>query len=332
LRGLPLRGSFFAFAEFGGETPGRQIPWRRAMVHDTTIGLTVLSISWVTVCGGIWTLAERADRVLTPEVRKATTDWLLSGKFEPFSGGWADAFAAAFDAVFGKRLFSFKGFIRSCAVSVVWFLLLYLVWAAVHVHYVRTELAAYVKSESWVVAIGAPFCVTIVLNFIPDYISLLKSRRIILWMQRSDHLLSSLGLMLLDIVITLLIGLLAYLSLTYVVSKNMPPIDATPTYELLSDTVKDFFHSVVLLKQHSISGVPFPKGLWFYTTFMTSSWVILHVCAGLLSRAVHSLGSLSRGMTRLFDVRKQPFLSLAVMAIALVTAAYIPIGLLSVVF
>jgi hypothetical protein len=65
---------------------------------------------------------------------------------------------------------------------------------------------------------------------------------------------------------------------------------------------------------------------------MTSSWVILHVCAGLLSRAVHSLGSLSRGMTRFFDVRKQPFLSLAVMAIALVTAAYIPIGLFSVVF
>jgi hypothetical protein len=124
----------------------------------------------------------------------------------------------------------------------------------------------------------------------------------------------------------------AFTATTCVVSKFVEPADPTPTLRLLADTVKYFFQRVVFLRYEAISGVPIPKGLWFYTTFMTSTWVILHVGAGLLSRAVRSVGSLSRAMTRLFDVRQQPCLSLAVMTIVLITAAYIPIGLFAVVF
>jgi hypothetical protein len=63
---------------------------------------------WLFVTGAIWKTGERTEKVVSPAIRKATSDWLLQNRPSRVTSLFATVFGGAFEAVFGPRQFSVR--------------------------------------------------------------------------------------------------------------------------------------------------------------------------------------------------------------------------------
>jgi len=290
------------------------------------LGITLVAIggSWAAITGGIWTMGERAENVISPEGRKMAADWLQSENLGPLIGTWAGILAHAFDHIFGKRHLSWRCFLRSCAASLVCVFSVAALWAAVR----PQQFLSFIHNKDAGLPIPiATLALTGVLSLLPDYISLLKGRRIIVQLQHTKS--SSIAVLLVgaDIIMSAAIGFMAFAIILFATDS---PFESGIYNGIISipGSIRKawaFLLEYVLPLNAIDSGEP-TVGIWFYATFLTSFWVLLHAASGVLIRISGSIRSMSNVMKRLLDVREKPILSLAMITIAIVTVFYIGIG------
>jgi len=127
------------------------------------------------VTSGIWKLFESIETVVSPEAKESTSKWLAQLSLEDHFTSWAKIFSGVFDHIFGTRHPSRRCFRRSSIASLIAVLVMTLFWA-----YLRTEeFMAFIDEDGTVVGILVIFITSVILNLVPDYLSLLESRYVL---------------------------------------------------------------------------------------------------------------------------------------------------------
>ncbi len=165
-------------------------------------------VAGATLAGLVWKFFERVEGVANENWRLSISIWLLDQERTETSlaskaENWPSAFAALFDQIFGERHLTLHCFLRSCLVSLCGVLIMFGIWAFNYPPSVKEyfecnpyPVIGYVPSF--------PFITTL-----PDYLSLLKSRRLIKAMGHNDLRLVPFWIVL-DIVLTVAISVTAY--------------------------------------------------------------------------------------------------------------------------
>jgi hypothetical protein len=275
--------------------------------------------AWLALLGGIWTLFSRAEEVASPAARHAISQWLRDLDVTGVGRTWPATFTGVFDSLFGERHWSWRCFRRSCVASLVWVMILAGLWTAL-----RPSDASEVWQAHGVIAAPIMLTFTAMLNFVPDYLSLLKTRYFVASMSHNPSAPRTHLLLLGDSVVTCVIGFLALLAL-YAFGLVAGFTDTFSLNEFNRETFGDpgFY---VLIPYEGDTSVP-PAGIWFYSTFFTSVWVWLYALSGAAIKLVELVGIGLARLRSVLDVDQKPLLSLGVVSMVLVSLAFWTVAL-----
>ena len=150
------------------------MPDTLSTITDFIIKPSVPFAAGVVLFGTVWGFFKGVESVLTDDTKLEIAVWLLDRKkLSPRFQGWPDTFGKVFDRVFGKKHLSWRCFLRSAIVSCITLVLGVLFFYS-PVSYVKMLADRRVYVLLGYTALGA-----IVVNVVPDYLSLLKTRFLI---------------------------------------------------------------------------------------------------------------------------------------------------------
>jgi hypothetical protein len=260
--------------------------------------------------------------VLTDRTKLEIAVWLLGVKVGQKVEPWPDTFAKVFDRVFGTKHLSWKCFWRSCIASFAASLLTVgTYWIHKRVAFETTDLARISQIAFFVSTAG---------TFLPDYLSLLKTRWFISLMSRWNKDGWRIGLLMGDLLITGLIAvaLLSVLRVTftvdYIEGGKAIPWWAKWRRELgvqpfLTGSIPEYINS---------EDAP----LWFYPPFFTSLWLWLYAGSGFILKVARRFDIGFEWFNRKFDIEKKPLQSIGLVAGVLVAVVYWAVAIVSRVF
>ena len=137
-------------------------------------GLEFYVFAWATTTGGLWFLFEKAEKALSEGSRDRVVGWLGQSDLRGSIEAIPSQFAALFDLVFGEKHLAWKCFRRSSLASAIT---------------VATTSGAMIvivngipEAGEWVSAFqffGLVLPIAMILNLVPDYLSLLETRWIL---------------------------------------------------------------------------------------------------------------------------------------------------------
>jgi TPR repeat protein len=127
----------------------------------------------LTAAGIIYGLIAKGGEHLSRDTKENTTLWLL-GEYEDT---WAHQLSLLMDKIFGSKHLSWNCFLRSSAASLLFVLLLYFSFSKAGFLEVKARAGGNL-SFAGVLGLG------ILLNLIPDYLSLLETRWLLRWFQK----------------------------------------------------------------------------------------------------------------------------------------------------
>ncbi|MCI0483426.1 MAG: hypothetical protein L0Y78_02465 [candidate division NC10 bacterium] len=281
---------------------------------DLKVPLLFLYVtSWAAVTGGVWALFERAETVASPETKAVISRWLRNLDPAGTVSSWPATFAAVFDHVFGEHHLSWRCFGRSCVVSLLSVAILLAVWGALR----PAEFLAFIKTDNPRATQGF-FFGFVILNLIPDYLSLLESRYVLRWMVRAHSTFRILAFLALDLVATVAIAVVSLVCFRGLIVLIDPPgIRMLP----LSEGLSRYLRSASILSV-AASGFVSP-GVSFYSTLFTSVWVWLYALSGAAVRVSEHMGIGLNRMRGLLDIENKPLRCLGFVSIIFVTLVYL---------
>lgn len=269
-------------------------------------------LAWFSSMAGVWLLFDRAAIVLNDNLRTKLSAWLKNDNIRS-SKEWPDIFIAIFDNFFGEKHFSWKCFFRSSLASIcvviMMTLVLYLVFGSFPL--VMDEPASYLFF----------FGITFLLNIIPDYFSLLQTRKILNWMRNSNLFVRFLLLVLDFLLTTFIVGFALGLGLILTFTIFLEP-NFNYFFEALKSLISDFpyFKSIVF---SLFSGEDFMFSVWIYSTFVTSAWIWFFVASSFV---VKFFGLFRKGLgslKKVFNVDEKPLRTLGFVSMLLVTIIFV---------
>lgn len=169
-----------------------------------SIGFLAYVGAWATTCTGTWLLFERIDSALSITGRSEISSWLRRLKPVREVSAWPDAIIRGFSRVFGENPFSLRFFTRCCGISALFVLLLYTLVLSVSPNVLLRENTLNVSGMALV------FLATVVVSWVPDYLSLIETRYVIVAVSNKPTIASIVGMLILDASATLTISVLGY--------------------------------------------------------------------------------------------------------------------------
>jgi hypothetical protein len=273
----------------------------------------------VVVAGGVLAgivskFFDRVENVLTENTKLDIAVWLLGIKTTEKLQHWPDTFAKIFDRVFGEKHLSWKCFLRSAMASCVAIALTLFVTFAVHNRNWYVAKSIIHEGHLWF------FLIVLVVNVIPDYVSLLETRFLLRFASRSSPL-DKIGVLCLDFILTLYIGLV---SVTYGLSTVLASTDKGLTVSaLLSPKVLlSAFNPVELYISSAMVNELGVASLWFYPVFFTSIWLWLYACSGFMLKLARRFDIGFNWFNRHMDIEKKPLQCIGLVAGAIVAVVY----------
>jgi len=140
------------------------------------------------LAGVVWKFFERVEAVLTERTKLEIAVWLLGVKVGQKVEPWPDSFIKVFDRVFGTKHLTWRCFWRSAVISIGAVCFVGTIWAVARpwqfIQYIdlwTVRRSRFVSQSLWYVAY------TIFINVIPDYLSLIKTRKLIGLVQKGHH-------------------------------------------------------------------------------------------------------------------------------------------------
>jgi hypothetical protein len=282
-------------------------------VNTSGFSLVAYFGAWVTVTAGIWFMFDKTEQAVTPEVREAARAWVK--RLSPTAGvrGWPEQIRAAFDAVFGTRPLSLSFIARSCATSLGGVGVGLLIWMTVtgltpRIEGFESDVTAFLVMLVFLVS------VTAVLNFLPDYLSVVQTRFVVSRMTRGG-----------SPAVWLLADLLATTVLAFSMFGIMHVTGSLGWTGRMAESFGGVVTLAVTLGQfpNMDPDVLPPPGLWFYSTFVTSVWVWLYALGGLLLRGARRLDGVMGVFRRVIDVEAKPIRSIGYAAVLITTLLFL---------
>ena len=259
--------------------------------YETMSSVLALFLSWLSITGSIYGLFIKLDVVLHKQKKEALTTWLQAKPFSASSSNWPNTFVSLFDDVFTKKHFTVKCFLRSILASIFSLGVILLIWWIVAPEQGKRLFSPYNLLQI--------FAISVFLNPLPDYLSLLESRWLIQWMTRSRSGALKLVMLVLDAVVTFFIFVL----FSWVIIKLFR-----------TEHVPDFQEYILF----SLEGLAFKEniGVFVQTTFFTSVWVWLYAFSGFLLKLIAPLLSW-------LNIEEKPLHSMGSVLIVLISMGYL---------
>ncbi len=258
--------------------------------------------SWLGCIAGVWAIFERAETVASKDAKSTISKYLQNIAIVQ-GENWLPTFTNIFDRVFGERHLSIHCFVRSSIASSVLVLVFTALWFSK-----EPSAAREMYDMGWRGPAAIGFIAALV-NFLPDYISLLETRYLLRWF-RKYHSYAFMGaIILIDFLLTTGIILIAYFLYSYGV------------LGLSIEIVLD--HLVAGFKFDAAYGSLSP-GIFIYSTYATSLWLWLFVVSSLLIRLfLRPLGGAINMAKKFLDLKEKPLRSLGFVSMLIVSIIYI---------
>ena len=270
-------------------------------------------LAWFGLTGGTWALFEYAETVVNPKLHKRLSGWLTAETPIQFSD-WPGMFASGFDRVFSEKHLSWRCFYRSAIVSVfsvfvVTFTLFLIPREAKGFECQDCLDSGLSLDKLLTVAITA-----VVLNILPDYLSLLETRLLLKWMSKMTTKIQ-IPLLILDAVFTSLIFAVSLWVILPLAFEAMGlggwvNISLIGVFQIIT---QDLFR---------VTPYDLNINVYFFSTFSTSAWIWLFIGSGLIIRLLTAIGLSFRKIGTLFDVEKKPLRSMGFVSVVLVTGLF----------
>ncbi len=273
---------------------------------------------YLALCAFIYKLFEKGDDLINDDAKLGLAIWILNLKAPERMQSWPALFAHWFDKVFGKKHLTWRCFFRSCLASLAAVLLVTLVWAALRPQELRLILDGFWRAPSLGELIQSIFLYFVVLNLLPDYLSLLETRFIIKLMSGRDSFVWHALLLVMDAVLTLLIAIALPLALSLL---SFAFVSSEPV------SLKAYLTEVLPLtgKSTILRGVGAPfLAICFYTAFLTSVWIWFYAVSGFLIKAL-ALWEFAKSKVKL---EEKPLTTVGVVTIMLVTVVFFWVSVL----
>ena len=117
---------------------------------------------------------------------------------------------------FGKKYFSFLFFIKSTIASYIAVFIVFTIWSALEID----NAIALINHEEFPIILVVILTVCLMLNVLPDYLSVLESRYIIYFMSKTTLFKNHFFLLIIDIILTFMIAISAWLIWTLILNES----------------------------------------------------------------------------------------------------------------
>ena len=296
--------------------------------------------AWAGIMGGLWAFAEVAEKGSSRQSKREMAKKIQN--FDPVKmlSGWPDICTAMFNAVFGRRHFSWKCFRRSLYSSIFFVAITAAILSILQpeAFIFWYELILMLKLSS----IRVIFIFIFILNLLPDYLSLLKTRYIIDKMRGRDSLCIIFILLFLDFFITVIIAYLSTLSLAALAVWFTPQSleSQLSVYFVMIEesglffgTLRFFENMFLKIFATAINIVPvilplipvLILSIFFYATFFTSIWVwIFAISCIVLNLAIRSNVSVRvNRLKKYYDIENRPHFSISRIMMQIITLIFL---------
>lgn len=271
------------------------------------------------IFGGIWHAFARIDPLISPTAKRKLSDWLLHVDVQAGLDRWPGVFLTIFDRIFGSRHFTWKCFRRSTYFSIAGVLILTVVWASIRPDEFHTFLHGDLAFDRFLFPI-----LILLLNIIPDYVSLLQTRTLLGFLKPAHGWVTTIGVLVLDWIASTAIFFVVALPLLsaanwvhwYIGAANagMDPMaalaEASPTgtaagalIRIYGDLLDNLLNAGIYLRTAEKGA---SLGPFFYSTYITSIWVLLHALGCLAALHAKYLSRIAGSLRWLFDVENSP--------------------------
>jgi len=242
------------------------------------------------------------DQAATKKTKVGVAKWLKSMAKRSVSQTIVESpqwFIFAFDSVFGEKHLTWRCFRRSSIASII------AVFGMSIFEYFLNPIAwqQYFKSESVItgtlIVFVAILILALILNLVPDYVSLLETRWI-LNKTKNAGIRKLLVLLILDVILTG--GIFISGAIIFVLIINI--LQGLPIYLLTFRNLLDM-----------INWLQFPVSIFFYAAYFTSIWFYFFTAASIITKMVYSLGRFGNLIVDNLKVDNKPFLSMGVILV-----------------
>lgn len=276
--------------------------------------------SWLAISGGIYGLFNKAGDAVNKDSKDAVSDWLKNAVIVDDRSNWAVYFSILFDRVFGQKHFSWSCFIKSGLLSIILFPTLFLLVGLLAVgsleeFEIRTVLTT--------ALIGTMF------NVIPDYLSLLLSRRILVKMAKSTNHLIRFFFLIVDLLLSILVIQVWFVIIPILFIPN-PIAEILPQFDNFS---LDYFENAFSLsfadsefQDGRARSIALMNGISIYTSLFTSIWIWFFALSGASLKVVQKLQIGINFLKRILDIKNEPFKAMGFTSIIFVSFIYLLIG------
>jgi len=297
--------------------------------------ISQLVMEWAALAGAISLPLVTVEPLLRDEYRTKIASWVRGAKFSKAVEPWPKIASSLMDRVFGDKHLSWKCFIRSAIASSFVVLLLFFVPRLPD--FIDDPLLIYFLDETILIIL----IFAIFINFVPDYLSLLETRIIVHFLNRSDdgiNFQSSIMWLAIDFLITTcivyfgfcLFGIFLGLSGQYHVYGKKPFSN-----EWLQFTINGFFETIDILHTcfQYILGLNKDIGReriympFIISTYLTSIWLWLYLVSGFVVRTAYRVERFQDFIDKTLKLDTHPLQVMALILVAVFSAIYWPVVL-----
>jgi hypothetical protein len=281
-------------------------------IPTTLLDISALGAAAVGISKGF----EWVEDALSPDGKKAISEWLRNRSEGSHVSDWSSAFLHRIDQVFGVRPLSFGFFVRSSIASVIAVAIVVAIYSLAH----RIPIQAVEDS--------LPFLGLCLIPNLPfNYLGLVSSRAIVKEMVKNPTPGRVVRLLVLDTVLKIIAATcVIYLCsvFLYWAAEKSP----RPWLEALG-TLRGFYGQLSF-PFRSGGGVQY--GLFFYASFFTSIWVWFYVLGGLIIKGLTRTGRLWRLIVPFLNLDVAPLKAIGRVVAATLVALYaVGLGILRII-
>jgi len=269
--------------------------------------------SWASIVGGIIALFAVAEKVATADLKDRFRNWLKNKPSSNSADRWPHQFADLFDRLFGSRHLTWRCFGLSSLASLIAVVIGGLTLAVISP--VGFQLVLDYAKGNPEGSIMVFLSLTIALNFLPDYLSLLESRLILSLISKSDSLWVAILFLIIDLLATAFIWILFCFIFFVIVLWLGKPL---PFPEAVGGTLA-IFSEIWPIN----SWADYMLITYFGSTYFTSVWLWIYLVAGGMIK----FGSFLRKGKALvfsgFDIDKYPITAIGFVGCLMVTICFV---------
>lgn len=277
-------------------------------------------LAWLGTCTGVLALFSFADKAASPE-GKVRARALLDFGWKDTVTQWPSVFVEMFDSIFGERHFTWKCIGRSCVASLAAVLLC----TAISEWLTDDPVILIGSIRITIVGVWNPYgflMFAVLINLIPDYFSLLQTRRVLRQLESGASWLGVLAWLVVDSILTFFLFFLHLYALGVLLRIVLvgEGLYIPDIWHFLRQTLRAFMFYPVQSPAGESTQVTF--GIFLWSTYFTSVWLWLYALATFAGKLLLPILNRIEGFKKLVDLDNKPFLALGWLSVMIVTVLF----------